>query len=389
MERTNFKRAKRRSAKPGSNNDTSHPHNNVYAPMGASTDRHAKPGVPVVGVATEPHVVTLARQHGFATVQKMESEQGAQSVVRTFMTSLRDSEACVPAADFVCAMFPGAGLTTLEEEDNAQNEKIALLIEASLHEGRTVVEDDLGPLSATQLSRLHTIPEPAFTRLDHKNTSPNAELREIQDGINSWVRLSKKLSRQLSTIVAANDKFLTNSAGRFKGLGRYLSSIREIIDDLEAQNMKLTDRKSDWETLHQDLDTEHTSEAQELGNSQKRIADDSRYLSYLLIFWATPLALTLATLTLDTSFIPFVPRRSSFILVLFFVYSFMSILVLRGIRNYDYIAALSDALLGRKPWKPSDGWVTPQWARSRPQLPPDAPLERQEELHVHAGETLT
>lgn len=164
MERTNFKRAKRRSAKPGSNNDTSHPHNNVYAPMGASTDRHAKPGVPVVGVATEPHVVTLARQHGFATVQKMESEQGAQSVVRTFMTSLRDSEACVPAADFVCAMFPGAGLTTLEEEDNAQNEKIALLIEASLHEGRTVVEDDLGPLSATQLSRLHTIPEPAFTR---------------------------------------------------------------------------------------------------------------------------------------------------------------------------------------------------------------------------------
>lgn len=90
-------------------------------------------------------------------------------------------------------------------------------------------------------------------RLDHKNTSPNAELREIQDGINSWVRLSKKLSRQLSTIVAANDKFLTNSAGRFKGLGRYLSSIREIIDDLEAQNMKLTDRKSDWETLHQDV----------------------------------------------------------------------------------------------------------------------------------------
>ncbi|KEY74448.1 hypothetical protein S7711_04486 [Stachybotrys chartarum IBT 7711] len=562
METTNFKRAKRRSAKPRSNIDPSHPRTDAHAFMEASTDRHAKPGAPVVGVATEPYVVTLARQHDFATVQKMESEQGPESVVRAFMTSTHDSEACVPAADSVCAMFPGTGLATLEEEDSALNEKIALLIEASLHEGRTTVEDDLGPLSATDLSRLHTIPDSAFTRSimrspvtsvdtgrktrrrkrkttldearltnvyasepsedprrfynsrplrdtteltqmdrmtpqgqrsflyeaeisciitsphdhhwagwcfvdtyyaakadvrescvyyyeeslgsegvrsdpflygtktvheplwsaaefflnfvwvrmrqakthwhqvvnmvgcntylgDNNYTPPTAELRDFRDGIKSWARLSKKLSRQLSTIAATNDKFLNSTADHFKGLAKYLSSIRGIIDDLEADSRKLADQASEWESLLHNLEIEYTSEAQELGNSQKRIADDSRYLSYLLIFWATPLALTLATLTLDTSFIPFVPRRSSFIIVLFLVYSSMSIVVLRGIRNYDYIAALSDALLGRKSWKPSDGWVTLQWARSRQQRPSDTPLEGQEELHVHAGEVLT
>jgi hypothetical protein len=86
-------------------------------------------------------------------------------------------------------------------------------------------------------------------RGDNNYTPPTAELRDFRDGIKSWARLSNKLSRQLSTIAATNDKFLNSTADHFKGLAKYLSSIRGIIDDLEADSRKLADQASEWESL--------------------------------------------------------------------------------------------------------------------------------------------